>query len=266
MKSQKWIQLILLLLVIGISGCSLSSKDVETVVTEENMRYWKLSPDGNGLVYGGARNEDNYLAELPIRKKQNIDCLLSWLNDEMLLCYRERQTTILDRDTFIESDPFKEVDIKTLSSTVLNDLLANAEEIFRPVGNGGNSGYIYIYDTGNENYAITNVEDLDGTLRGYTYTSFPTRFGCPQDALGENSISPDGLYYYTVIRQSQSILTIAKVADNEMLATFTTEEAKAIVCGGWAGDSSGVYFQVHGTGLNIAWSSPEIQKLKVPAK
>ncbi len=253
----------LMFLAIILGACQLlPPANVETIVNEPGMRYWELSPDGTGLVYGGSKADENFLVELSNHRKQKIDCSLDWLNDETLLCRRHNRMTVLARTLFVESDPLKKVDIKTLSNTDLSDLLARARKIFRP--SKSNAGYIYILDSNSENYVITGVEDLDSILQDYTYASFPTRFGCPQEALDEKSISPDGEYYYTVIRQRQSILTIAKVADNEKLSSFTTEEAKAIVCGGWASDSSGVFFRVHGTGFNSGWASPKIQKLKVP--
>jgi len=252
-------------LAVILGACQLLSlANVETIVNEPGMRYWELSPAGTGLVYGGSKEDENFLLELSNRRKQEIDCSLNWLDDEILLCRRYDRMTVLNRSLFIESDPLKKVDIKALSVSDLSDLLAKAGKIFRP--SKGNTGYIYILDSKDENYAITGVEDIDSILQNYTYASFPTRFGCPQEALDENSISPNGEYYYTVIRQKQSILTIAKVANNEKLSSFTTEEAKAIVCGGWASDSSGVFFRVHGTGFYSGWASPKIQKLKVPLR
>jgi len=270
MNFQKRIQLIFLLLVIGISGCSLAPKDVEIVAADRDIRYWELSPDGNALVYGGTGSEENYLIDLPSGEKQKIDCSLSWLNDEMLLCRRYNyevglQITTLDRNVFIESAPFNEADINTLSDAELNELLANAENIFRMAGS--NAGYVYILNANSTNYVITGVKDLDSILFNHPYKTFPARqFYCPQDALDEKGLSPDGMYYYTAMRQRKSVLSIFSVSDNEKVVSFTTGEAEFIECGGWAGDSSGVFFRVHGVAFHAPEVPAEIMKLKVPSK
>lgn len=268
MKFQKWARVSLwFLLVIVISGCSLSSTNVETVVAEQDIRYWGLSPDGYGLIYGGARNKDNYLIDLSSGEKQEIDCSLRWLNDEMLLCSRYNheiglQITTLDRDVFIESGPFNEVDINTLSDADLNNLLENAKDIYRRP-----EGYIYLFGSDNENYVIVGVGNIEGVPGNYTYKSFSERQPyCPQKALDEGSISPDGTYYYTTMRQSKSVLSIFSTNDNEKVVSFTTGEAEFIECGGWAGDSSGVFFRVHGVAFHAPTVPAEIKKLKVPVK
>lgn len=260
MNVQKTIGLILLAVILG--ACQLlPSANVETIVKEPGMRYWKLSPNGTGLVYGGSKESENFLIDINGHKEQQIDCSLQWISEETLMCSRYNQITLLDRDTFVEIGSLERIDKKTLSEPELNNLLTSAKKILRT-----ERDVIYLLNSNGSNYVITGIEDLDETLQGYNYVLFPAHTYCPQDALDEKSLSPNGEYYYTVIRQIQSILTIAKVADDEKVATFTTGEAEFIECGGWAGDNSGVFFRVHGVGFNSAAVPAEIKKLKVPAQ
>lgn len=260
MNVKRTIGLIFLAVVLG--ACQLlPSANVETVVKGKGIRYWELSPDGTGLVYGGSQEDENFLIELSTHKKQKIDCSLQWVSEKTLMCFWHDRTILLDRDTFVEIGVLEKIDIKALSATELINLLTDAGKILR-----SETGFIYLLNSNGNNYVLAGVEDLDKTLQGYIYTVFPARPYCPQEALDEQSISPNGEYYYTLVdKVTKEILTIENT-NNEQVAMFTTGEAEFIECGGWAGDSSGVFFRVHGVGFNSASVPAEIKKLKVPTQ
>lgn len=118
-------------------------------------------------------------------------------------------------------------------------------------------------------YHLTGIENLDEVLKNYDYTPIPL-YGQYSELL-KKVYSPNKKYYYLF----QDGLGIYDATNDQLLAEVKPPSDYKIYfliggsypnqSGGWAADSSGVYFQIfHTVGLGPRPPVWPIQKLCVP--
>jgi hypothetical protein len=249
---------LVLVVSLGLSACQKEPDNVETIVSEGYFSYWDLSPNGDKLVYGGSGERGDVLINIATREKKVFECGLQWLDNQYLLCYGE-QMSILDTQSSAKIGLYRiEPADQVRFSFTLTELLRHTKRLYRPEWL---SDTLYAFQIEPkvsiaENYEIVKIKDRDKLLEGYDYISVPDRR--PRQMGDEKVISPNGKYYY----YEGGDLIIATVDGDREVSRFVIKEATYLLVAGWQADSSGVFFQDEGRGLN--YITPEIKKLKVP--
>lgn len=260
-KNIVWLSLILIVL---ISGCHVfSPSNIETVVKENRIIYWYLSPNGDYIVYGSPRGD--FLLNLATRQEHEFDCELLWWNSYHFGCHKSREISVIDAKTLIEIS-LNPIDLGKRTTTSkpeidIDSVLAKAEMIYRPEWT---TDTVYIltpnYQLNPEkNYVISGLTQSDQLLTKYTVVTITVPFS--KDRYPEKTFSPDGLYYYDSTSNGFAIFTID---NNKIVAEFVRELDEELEMGGWEFDSSGVYFRTYSVGVGRIGLPKEIRKLKVP--
>ncbi|MFC1976274.1 hypothetical protein ACFLXQ_07735 [Chloroflexota bacterium] len=268
MKGAKFIStkskilIILLLLLLGCSlpfGCSTEPINIEVIVPDsEKIADWTLSPEGDKIVYE-SQIEDSvttFLLSPATGQKHQLDKCnpFGWLDNTLLQCPK---SIIVTDDLF--TIPLKEI---TPSKVELEKLLQNAGTIYKFEAI---PKWFVVLDPNYRDHADKNylviVDDVDNVLQGYTYLTIPAS-SPPTASPGKKVYSPNKAYYYV---SDGTALTIHNSATDEKIVEFKIEDGpKDLLFGGWAADSSGVYFQVFDFGFRVFSEDQGIKKLRVP--
>ncbi len=235
------------------------SWDVETVLTSDEVRNdWSLSPRADKIIF---RSEGNYILMFLATEQRHIfkgnKCAgYFWLDNKILIC----------PNLIIDTDDFSETPYGVLNASEANweTVLADAETIYTYKNE---SGFIFVLATDyknnpSRNYWVKEVKNVDEVLQGHNYVTvvYPN-----YDSFlsSEKIFSPNGAYYYLLKGTGEGFaITIYDANDNRKLSQTPEEDVLRYRIGGWAGDSSGVYFQLVGIALNPTQSP--LFKLKVP--
>ena len=265
----KKLSLISLLLIVLVGSCQIfPPKNIETIVREDYLKYWNLSPKGDYLIYGTPRGKGNFLIDLVTGQKYEYECSLHWWDDYLVGCYKPRNLSVIDVKTWLKT-PLTQIDLtketgidkpEYVDELFVNQLLAQAELIYRPEW-FTNTVYILAPEyqlNPDENYVILGLKQPDELLAQYPVIIVSD--DSPASRSHEEAHSPDGLYYYKAFTVD---LTIYRENTNEKVVEFFTEKAKIDVLG-WAADSSGVYFTEYSVGFIGSGKPKAIYKLKVP--
>ncbi|GAB4442461.1 MAG: hypothetical protein Kow0031_24600 [Anaerolineae bacterium] len=240
-----------------LTGCQVfGSNNIDVIVSEDNLRSWELSPTGDKIIYDNY--EDNFLLDPLTGQTRKIDCSLRWLDNTHLSCGRSGRLSILDITNDIEI-PLTKVNYSEID---LEKILQEVEQIYYPEWL---TDTIYVLHTDyrnnlDKNYLITGVNAPTEILSGYVYTFIPSRQ--PLNKLESQVMSPNKHYYYSSTGES---LIIFSAENNAELVQFMADTAEFIEVGGWAFDSSGVYFRLRGVGSHDSFVDSEIRKLTVPS-
>jgi len=210
--------------------------DVETVLSTQELRGgWLLSPRGDKILY---RTEvHNVLMILSTKQKNNVDdCLgYTWLDNMILVCSA----------FIIDTDDMAKVPIKSVKASEVNldKLLMEAGKIYKLE----QYNFIVVLDANykyspDKNYWVTEVENIDQVLQGHSYVSVPPVDYNPRP--GEKIYSPNRASYYLYGGDAEgAVITIYDATNGKQLAQ-TPPDRRLYQIGGWAGDSSGVYYQL----------------------
>ena len=258
-----------LLLILLVGGCQLfSPSNVETVVAEDHLDYWNLSPNGDYIVYGAPRGKNNYLLNLATGEKHKFDCTLHWWDSYHFGCYDYFQLSVIDVETLTKT-PLIEIDLTknpriNYRPVVIETLLTEADLIYRPESV---THTIYILASNyqlnpEKNYIVSGLTNTNKLLANYTVNIIPR--DQPADLPHGNVLSPNGLYYYNTYMGNSPTLAIYAVDTAKIVAEFSVEETQRFEIRGWEIDSSGVYFHHDGFGFGRRNSPQKILKLKVP--
>lgn len=254
-----------------ISSCRpLASTSVEIVVSRhENPDNWALSPKGNRIIY---ESGSAFLISLLSKQKYEIDACsgFNWLDNTNLYCtVGGGNPSIVVIDDMLSTGDFLRIPLTTVKvqEVDLGKILEEAGIIYKSE-RPSNSFLILDADyklNPNKNYLITEVEDVNATLQEYTYITIPPLH--PYIELGQNIYSPNEDYYYRLDGESdEQVLAIYDAISDDKLVEFQLEPdaSEYFEFGGWAADSSGVYFRVRRRGFGEALSPRIIRKLKTP--
>jgi hypothetical protein len=230
-------------------------KGIETVLSEAETRGgWSLSPGAEKIMF---RSGENYVLMSPTTNLRHVfkgdKCSPSnggyrWLDDKILLC----------SNLIIDTDDLSETAYTVLNASEVNweILLEDAETIY---AHKSESGFVFVLaqdykHNPDKNYLITEVKNIDKILQDYPYVPvlYPDYYH-PQ--WNEKIYSPNEAYYYIF---NGSVITIYEAKDDKKLSQTPATDATPNKIGGWAKDSSGVYFQyTAGGNMGRAISSPE---------
>ncbi len=243
------LSILIFLFLIG-SGCgplgpSFPPANVEVIVPEnEGVSSWLLSPEGDKIAYrSGVDNTSTIFLLFPAtQQKYNLGrcSIFIWLNNATLYCLSEA-SIIVSRD----ADNVVTVPLKVVkaSEVDLARLLKEAGTIYRFESENNilllRDGVDWLKP--NKNYLVEGVENIDAVLQGHTAITIPGAqpVGFPE----EQVYSPDGRYYYN-LNINQYGLIIYDATKDSKVTEFIQENLESIILGGWAANSSGVYFEV----------------------
>lgn len=265
-----WFSLISLLLTLWVGACQIfPPQNIETIVLENYLKYFSLSPNGDYLIYGISNNKGNILLNLSTNQKYKYECRLRWWDDYFMGCYDNHGTFVIDVKTLVKT-PLTTIDL-TKSPEIDNpeqnnelfvkQLLVNVDLIYRPEWLT-NTVYILapnyqLYPE--KNYIIRGLTQVDELLTPYTIINIPGDL--PVNRSNERKPSPNGLYYFDTIADG---FTIFSADNNKMISEFVDEDMGYLDILGWDSDSSGVYFITYGIGFLTTDLPTEIRKLKIP--
>lgn len=231
-----------------------SSSDIETILSVDEARNgWSLSPGADKIIFRS--NEDYILMFLGTKQRHTFEgnkCAESiWLDNKTLLC----------RNLIIDTD-----DLSETSYRILDVSEVNIESLLE------NAGTIYVYKdepdfifvlapdykrNTTQNYWINGINNLDEVLQGHIYTTIPYPNYNPQP--NEKIYSPNRAYYYLF---EGGMINIYDTKTGKKLSQTSSSDVRQYRIGGWAADSSGVYFELFSIG--ISGVQYPLQKLKVP--
>lgn len=261
MQQNRWgimglITLAFIILILLCGGWWFFTGDVETVLSLNELRGgWLLSPGGDKILY--TSEEHNVLMLLSTEKKFNLkeNCLgYTWLNNTDLVC----SSVIIDTKNMIKV-PIQDV---KASEVNLDMLLMAAGTIYKL------EQYNDIVLLGdnykqnlNKSYWVTEIKNVDQVLQDRSYITVPSVDYNPRP--GEKIYSPNQAYYYLYGGDAEgAYITIYDAANGTSLAR-TSRDGRLYQIGGWAGDSSGVYFQLIPSGIGMFSNRSPLYKLRV---
>ena len=245
---------------------------VQNVVSEGELSGsdWNLSPDGDRMFYDSRAGGKvaNVVMFLPTKQKQVIDrfanegCSGLWLDNTNLYC----------GSYIFATDDFTTIPLKNLDAADVSlELLSQAEVIYLHLKDNKLLTNVLIVTADDykhnleQNFQITNITDTEHILTGYEYVTFPVPHEFERNEVDKKIYSPNGLYYY--VHSFPGHLVIYDAKTDEQLSEFQGKDALSFIyVGGWAWDSSGVYFEVSLGGFLPFWKTDigGINKLKVP--
>jgi hypothetical protein len=268
------IKINMLALALLVFGCALPfewpNPNLEVIIPkEENMTAWMLSPQGDKIVYWVSGSSNPFLLTPATQQRQELNisyCDFGWLDDNLLWCINENEQAFV-----IPTDDFGTIPLQQAEAQQadLAALLKDKIVYKLDYGYGEKKQALLVLDTDyklhpEENYLIP-IKDTDPVWQeDYPVMShFSYRTSIP---LGEKVYSPDKVFYFTVINgeDNNQFVTIYKTATNEKLSEFSEGDPNDIEFGGWADDSSGVYFMVAPGGMFNTIPGNVLYKLKVP--
>jgi hypothetical protein len=258
----------------------------EVVPIQQKPAFWHLSPVGDKLLYNTMPNQDQAIVRLLATGQEivTVGCpLFRWLDNERIFCYElgPRQnivpSIILDNvSADVASFPKKPIEIVTAAQVDLDRLLAQAQAIYRL--QSSTEPNLLLVDTGQSDqteqfYWVSEIADLDPVLEHYAYPIISLSYTFAEPS--KKVYSPNGNYYH-LLQDNQ--LGIYDAETDQLLIEFKPPSDYEPYfrigghfpndSGGWAADSSGIYFQIaHSAGLAIAAPPPPlrpIQKLCIP--
>ncbi|RMG28445.1 MAG: hypothetical protein D6732_18850 [Methanobacteriota archaeon] len=266
-------KIILLVLSLIVFGCALpfsfsqeeKNPNVEIVVPEsENIRLggWTLSPGGDKLIYMSRIQDAIYLVDLESKEKQEFNFCgpAIWLDNTRVLCkYESENAFVLDIDDFtkIQLTKMEESAIPNLA-----ELLQTATAIYKyEEGYAVDEHFFYLLNESLQQNYLVIAESVDEVLEDYDYSVIPRQ---DHSVVGrQQTVVPsfDGKHYF---EYNLYILAIYDSATQKVLVEYDFLGKGTLEIGGWAADSSGVYFQpIRGGGATPSYPGP-ILKLKVP--
>ncbi len=267
-----------LILSVLLFGCWLPRMETESnpnvkiiVPASENVPNWMLSPGGEKIIYASIKENATFLLypETQERKKFNFCTPAFWLDSINVLCKIDSSSPfILITDDFTQL-PLHRIEIRPENLDKLNNMLSQAIHIYKYEGDYQtqftiDKKEIYLLSENykenlGENYLVS-VENVDEVLKNYDYdyTIIPQQ---QSTVLSGEKQSPNGDYYYIL---KNNVLTIYDMEIDEIVVEYDYLGQGYLETGGWAGDSSGVYFQRgHGGGLT-PMEPGAIMKLNIP--
>lgn len=247
--------LFLILLFFGCSlpfGCNVEPANIEIVVPKsEKVNDWALSPDGEKIIYRSEaqKNVKTFLLFLKTTQKRELDMCdgFTWFNDTILLC--NQSIVIVDELLRI---PLQEISTADVS---WKEVLEKGGKAYRI----DEYPWFCVLDANYRAQSVQNYlvkgEDAGEVLKPYSYVTVPR---------WENRTvnSPDGAYYATT-DGVQSVVIYDNAHKNKVSEFKLEESLVTITLGGWAADSSGVYFQVMRGGILTAPQFDAIKKLRL---
>jgi len=239
------------------------------VPQSEGLSGWQLSPAGDKIAYTSHIDEviKSVLLFPATQTRHDLGTCkgFTWLDSQTLFCSLNNRLVATLDDENVTTIPLTKV---RSSEVNLSELLQSAEKIYhfeRP----SLAQTLLLQDTTyppdpNKNYLIEGV-DMDNVLQSYPVITIPKPLpvGGPEKEIH----SPDGKYYYNLVEVDwdQYALSIHETNNNKLLSEFVGPEIHYFIVGGWAADSSGVYFEIATTALSAEVEKLEqILKLKVP--
>ncbi len=249
--------------------------NVEVIVPkQENVRDWALSPEGDKIIYSRS-SAPRYVLLFPMTKQQHTfdRCgSFKWIDNIRLLCQTETQQFVLN------TNDFSEIALQQVSGQSVDiQQLLNKGQIFWDK-NEKDVIYVLNADRGDEtkNYCIV-ASNVDNLLEERKFTTILPNYDFSpllvDDPVTKNEpvSSPDGSYYYVIktrqvpAPEPSGFLEIHRNSDDEILVEVSVQRLPFLEVGGWAADSSGVYFAVHPGGM---FGDPRIsiKKLKIPGE
>ncbi|NJO00174.1 MAG: hypothetical protein HC875_41705, partial [Anaerolineales bacterium] len=169
---------------------------------------------------------------------------------------------LLCSKVIIDTDDYSEISYRVLNVSEVNweQLLEKAGTIY---AYKDKFSFIFILaqdykHNPDQNYLIEDIKNVDEVLQGYHYKAviYPDYY---HPRWNEKIYSPNGIYYYIF---SGSVITIYEAKDDKQLSQTPVTDSSPNKIGGWASDSSGVYFEYTAGGI---WGAQyPLQKLIVP--
>lgn len=259
----------------GVGYLFVKPKSVQIVVPEESQPIvWFMSPEGDQIIYDSMSSDIGGPRLLSLKNKQQFlvgNCdRFQWLDNTTLICfeYRKNEWSLvnitdwqsteqtsrkyLDEvniEQFLRAEDFND----TLKIYRLQQLRVDVSDnllIMEP-GNNHNTGYV-----------VTGIENVDKLLEDVNYISL-NLYNIEQ-VKSEDIYSPNGEYYYRLDRNKLAIYD----RTGELLSEFDLGDqgdyTQSFEIGGWAADSSGVFFKFPTqTGLSGWYNREPIRKLLV---
>jgi len=244
-------------------------KQVELIVPLSDMSgtnaLWSLSPQRDKIGFRGqGRDRILFLTTGEQVEIQKACSNFDWLDNDHILCSGNSVFITNSRlEILLTAVTANEVEVEAL--------LLTAKAIYRPesraIGLSRDRHQSLILELRDEAdtpqfYEIRDIADPDTVLRGHDVIMFP--------AETDQSTSPNGAYYYQEdgYRKGYSLRIYDAQTDTELVAVPGREPSspEQYVIGGWAADSSGVYFQVtSGLFADGKWLDKHgINKLQLP--
>lgn len=267
-----------------VTGCNVQ----DIIPAEVDSIHWFLSPSGDKLLYDS--NTMTTVNQAFVRFLVTgqdvtiVDCpLFRWLDDESVYCYDYQNSRNIPSSVISNisapADAFSKISIKavTTGQVELDLLLKQAKAIYRLQYSAPQYGpdVLLVLDVASQTntpqyYHLTGIENLDEVLKNYNYTPIPL-YEMGGKSL-EKVYSPNKTYYSLLL---QNGLGIYDATNDRLLAEVKRPSDRESVfqiggtfpnkSGGWASDSSGIYFQIrHTGGLGPRPPVWPIQKLCVP--
>lgn len=259
-----------------VTGCNVQ----DIIPAEVDPPRWFLSPSGDKLLYN-TREEPERLIVRFLATGQDVTIATCpwfiWLDDETVYCYEYQSPhdipVAIISNISASADGFPKIPVKavTTDQVELDTLLKQAKAIYQ-LQNVSDSLLILdtrLQENTRQYYHLIGVENLDEVLKNYHYTPIPL-YGIGGESF-KKIYSPNKAYY-SLLKDGLGIYD----ATNDRLLTevkLPTDRESFIQIGGfypnqsggWAADSSGVYFQIYQTiGLGPRPPVWPVQKLCVP--
>ncbi len=267
---------ILLLVSLLIFSCRLpfsqqeTNPNVEIIIPkseEVKFRGWMLSPQGDKINYVSIKSdkEARFLLFLETKEIKELESCepVSWLDNMKLLC---------NNGSFVlATDDFTKVPLHEIEQAAVDKFLSEAADIYRYEGEyvfEVNEQEIYLLgkdykQNADKNYRL-QVDNVDAVLQGYDYHIIPAQ----KFKSSGKQYSPEQDYYYLFeekgpLKEPMDLLTVYDAITDKKLVEYQ-QSGGDIDIGGWAKDSSGVYFQpLFGGGL-VPMEPDAIMKLNIP--
>lgn len=280
-----------ILLIIFTTGCC----PVQDIVPSEvDPASWYLSPSGDKLLYSPRAHPEHLTVRFLATSQEVIigDCPrfgFVWLDDETVYCYEMQGANHSGEEPYdipvaaishisASTDTFPKIPIQTVTAdqVELDALVKHATAVYRlqPSFSGLSNSLLILDIKSQENtkqyYHLTGIENLDEVLKSYDYPPIPL-YMTMGDTSSNKVYSPNQAFYFVL----GGSLRIYDATNNNLVAEFKPPAdwvsyfqlggSYPNKSGGWAADSSGVYFQIqHSTGFLGRPTIRPIQKLCVP--
>jgi len=235
---------VLLLLLYWLQGCF--SPQTKTILPAEKAEWVYVTPNGRWILFQEARHMLKLLDPVT-----NQEILISnsgiavWLDDGLL--EGERTGTLGQEYFIVNLEPVTVVNLTRPpgDSSDLPRHIQEADSVYAFL-TGEESYTLLLLRRGpsgkvTEGYYVSGARDLDTLLAGVLYKVRPP--SGPDCPWREAAPSPDGRYYF-INGEDMRIYS----QQGELLNSISND---ALVCYGWAWDSSGVYVQEQRGGMFV---------------
>ena len=273
------LSVILLCVLVLLNGCTdfgmarRPLPDTVAVIVPESeglLETWSLSPAGDKIAYVShdGTTSTTYLLFPAARQKSELGrCdIFLWIDMDALYCSGTSAIIVIKGVDGVVTLPLKKV---KATEVELATLLPETERIYRidwPELN--NSLLLRSVTDQDSHYLVEGITKIEAAVQGFDVITVPDQrlVGGPV----EKVYSPDGTYYYNAKPLGRTFdegyaLSIYDAGDDSQLTKFVTDTLEDIWFGGWAADSSGVYFEVSPRGrFPNPTNINKILKLEVP--